>query len=51
MVFIGCAMLLFASAVVIGWAALACLVLLLLWLPAAALDWHIPMPRLCLEDG
>ena len=34
-----------------GWAALACLVLLLLWLPAAALDWHIPMPRLCLEDG
>ena len=27
-----------------GWAALACLVLLPVWSPAAALDWHIPMP-------
>ena len=51
MVHIGCAMMPFVSAVIIGWAALACLVLLLLWFPAAALDWHISMPRPCLEDG
>ena len=44
MVCIGCAILPFTGAVIIGWAALACLVLLPMWSPAAALDWHIPMP-------
>ena len=34
-----------------GWAALACLVLLPMWFPAAALDWHIPMPGFAWRMG
>ena len=51
MVCIGCATLPFTSAVLIGWAALASLVLLPVWLPAAALAGHIPMTRPGLEGG
>ena len=51
MVCIGCAILPFTSAVLIGWAALASLVLLPVWLPAAALAGHIPMTRPGLVGG